>query len=289
MAEYKIKDLESLTGIKAHTIRMWEKRYSLLEPCRTDTNVRTYSDEDLQTILLVSVLVNSGLKISFIAEMTPEERSSRVQKLYNKSLENSSVEQLVLSLLRLDETLFNSVFDDLVKEKGMEVAFSHYVIPFLDKIGIMWLVGTINPAQEHFVAHLIRQKIIASIDKVRMKVENPERRAVLYLPEHEWHELGLLFYHYILKEEGWKVFYLGQSVPLDALEAIVKQIQPDFLVTSWVVNADDNALDEHVRKVREFYSGVLAIGGKQVMEKGKKDFLVIQNHEDLHRIISDLK
>lgn len=289
MAHYKIKDLESLTGIKAHTIRIWEKRYGLLNPCRTDTNLRTYTDEDLQTILLVSVLNNNGVKISHIADMTPEERSNRVKKYQLESLESNAVEQFILALLRLDEQLFCRTFDDLIESHGLEETFSDHIIPFLDRIGVMWLVGTINPAQEHFITHLIRQKVITAIDKLEATNDDHAKKVILYLPEHEWHELGLLFYHYILKKLGWKVYYLGQSVPLDAVKQIIGQVNPDLVVSSWVVSIDDCIISAHISELRSFYKGQLAIGGSQVLGRNDDRFDIISKHDDLYGIVSSAK
>lgn len=289
MAEYKIKDLENLTGIKAHTIRMWEKRYGLLSPCRTETNFRTYSDEDLQSILLVSVLNNNGIKISHIADMTVDERASRIKKYQKESIENNSIEQFILALLRLDEELFCSTFDELIEKFGLEITFSDYLVPFLDKIGVMWLVGTINPAQEHFVSHLIRQKIIATIDKLEANSASNTKKAILYLPEHEWHELGLLFYHYILKKLGWKIYYLGQSVPLESVKQIINQVKPDLVVSSWVVSVDENIVAGHFTELRSFYKGILAVGGHQMSGRKNTDFEIIQQPQDLYTATEKLK
>ncbi len=289
MAEYKIKDLENLTGIKAHTIRMWEKRYGLLNPCRTETNFRTYSDEDLQSILLVSVLNNNGIKISHIADMTVDERAKKIKKYQSTSIESNAIEQFILALLRLDEQLFCDTFDELIDKQGLEITFSEHVVPFLDRIGVMWLVGTINPAQEHFISHLIRQKIITAIDKLEAKSGDDIKKAVLYLPEHEWHELGLLFYHYVLKKMGWKIYYLGQSVPLDALKQIIEQVNPNLVVSSWIVSVDDNLFRAHFSELRSFYKKTLVIGGYQMMNKKSTDFEVIHQPKDLYNAVNKVK
>lgn len=289
MAEYKIKDLENLTGIKAHTIRMWEKRYGLLNPCRTETNFRTYSDEDLQSILLVSVLNNNGIKISHIADMSVDERAKKIKKYQSASIESNAIEQFILALLRLDEQLFCDTFDELIDKHGLETTFSEHVVPFLDRIGVMWLVGTINPAQEHFISHLIRQKIITAIDKLEAKSGDDIKKAVLYLPEHEWHELGLLFYHYVLKKMGWKIYYLGQSVPLDALKQIIEQVNPNLVVSSWIVSVDDSLFKGHFSELRSFYKGTLAIGGYQMRNKKSTGFEVIQQPQDLYNAVKKAK
>jgi MerR family transcriptional regulator, light-induced transcriptional regulator len=288
MAEYKIKDLESLTGIKAHTIRIWEKRYNLLSPCRTETNLRTYSDDDLTTILIVSVLNNHGIKISHIAEMTHSERVRRFEMIQNESVDSGAVEQFILALLNLDEHLFCQTFQDLVDLHGLEITFSDFVVPFLDRIGVMWLVGTINPAQEHFMSHLIRQKIVVAIDKLPCEIST-DKKAILYLPEHEWHELGLLFYHFILKKHGWKVFYLGQSVPMEALRQVVGQLKPDLMVTSWVVGTDELVLPAHFKELKTFFSGTIASGGCQMNGKEYLGIHLLEKLTDLEQLSSKLR
>lgn len=287
MAEYKIKDLESLTGIKAHTIRIWEKRYNLLSPCRTETNLRTYTDEDLITILVVSVLNNHGMKISHIADMSHQERVSRFEKIQSESVDSGAIEQFILALLNLDEKLFCETFQDLVDTHGLELTFSDFVVPFLDRIGVMWLVGTINPAQEHFMSHLIRQKIIVAIDKLPCDA-NPDKRAILYLPEHEWHELGLLFYQYILKKHGWKVYYLGQSVPMDALRQVVGQVEPELMVTSWVVSTDELVLPAHFKELKTFFKGTIASGGCQMKGKGHLGIQLLEKLDDLELLLGEI-
>jgi MerR family transcriptional regulator, light-induced transcriptional regulator len=289
MAEYKIKDLETLTGIKAHTIRIWEKRYGLLSPVRTDTNLRTYSDSDLQTILTVSVLNNNGLKISRIAEMSANERATQVQQYQLEAKDENAIEQLILALLQLNEQLFCTTIADLIEKHGLEQAFSSYIIQFFDRIGVMWLVGTINPAQEHFVTYLFRQKIISAIDKLDANTDVSAKKVVLYLPEHEWHELGLLFYQYVLKKNGWKIFYLGQSVPSLALTSIIEYVKPDLVLSSWVVSVDEKLMLSHIQELQSFYSGKIALGGFQVKNKSIKNVVLIDEYEDLKLLIEKMK
>ena len=165
MAEYKIKDLENLTGIKSHTIRIWEKRYHILTPCRTDTKIRMYSDDELTRLLTVSMLNRSGLKISKIAELSQEAMNKLLWDIKVDKGPENSMDKLILSLVSLDEKLFRGTINDLIEEVGLEKTFVNHIIPFLDRIGIMWLIGSIHPAQEHFMSNLIRQKIISEIDK----------------------------------------------------------------------------------------------------------------------------
>jgi len=202
MANYRIKDIETLTGIKAHTIRMWEKRYGILQPDRTDTKIRTYSDEDVTRILNVSILNNNGWKISKIAALDDFTLRREVLAASRQPNEDSAlVNLLIQSLIYMDEDLFHRVIDNAVEKENFKTVYINYIIPFLKKIGVMWHVGSINPAQEHFISNLIRQKLIVAIDKLPTPV-NTSIDYLLFCREQEWHEIGLLFYHYCLKEDG---------------------------------------------------------------------------------------
>lgn len=264
MAEYKIRDLEILTGIKAHTLRIWEKRYGLVQPDRTDTQIRTYTDQELTTLLNIALLNKNGLKISKIAEMSSDELSKKVVEIKNDPVSDGYTELLILALVELDEFLFHKTFDELVDRFGMIKAFSDYIIPFLDRIGIMWQVGTINPAQEHFISVLIRQKLIVSIDRSPVVADSKES-VMLYLPEHEWHEIGLLFYNYSLRSRGVKTYYLGQSVPYDSIVECLEKLKPDYLLSSWVTSVDVNFMKHYFSDLkRQFPNLKILAGGFQI-------------------------
>ncbi len=239
MADYKIKDIEILTGIKAHTIRIWEKRYGILIPDRTDTKIRTYSDADLSLLLNVCLLNKKGIKISKIANMGTDAIHDMVSEIRLNTTVDNAEEKLILALLELDELLFRNTLADLINEKGLEATFAQNLIPFLDRIGVMWLVNSISAAQEHFISNLIRQKVVSEIDKLPIAQESKEK-ILLFLPEHDWHEIGLLFYQYLLRNKGIKTYYLGQSLPYDSLVDCIKQLQPTIVLSSWLT-----AVDEH--------------------------------------------
>ena len=265
MAVYKIKDLEQLTGIKAHTIRVWEKRYGILNPERTDTQIRTYSDKELVSILNVALLNKSGLKISRIAEMSEKEVNQKVADLKGNYVVETSYEQLVMSLVELDENLFKSTLSNLIEDFGLEVTFTNHLIPFLDKIGIMWLVGSINAAQEHFMSNLIRQLIITEIDKIEVPALK-EKPIMLFLPEHEWHEISLLFYQFVLRKMGKSTFYLGQSLPYDAVVECVEKIQPSCLVTSWLTSVDGAFVKKYFQRLHNDTNGLKVFAGGYQMK-----------------------
>jgi len=236
MARYSIKDMERLSGIKAHTLRIWEKRYDFLKPRRTQTKIRFYSDEDLKKILNIALLNRNGYKISRIAKLTNEEIYKKVTDITNKQFDTKTqVDNLVISTVGLDEKRFDKILNNLILQVGFEETIMHTVYPFLGKIGILWQTGAINPAQEHFITNLIRQKMILAIDGI-VESEKPDAKSfLLFLPEGEMHEIGLLFYHYIIKKHGHKVIYLGQSVPFNDITDIMEIKESDILLTTFIM------------------------------------------------------
>lgn len=224
MQEFSIKDLETFTGVKAHTIRMWEQRYGILEPQRTSTNIRYYTDDDLKRLLNISLLNALGYKISKIAEMTEEE----ILQVIREASENDSREQhylnmLKISMLNYDEELFYSVTDSYIEESGVESTFVQLLIPFMAQVGILWLTSAICPAQEHFISNLIRQRLFSLVDDFKGKATRDEVPFVMYLPQGEIHDISLLMIHYMAKVRGYRSIFLGQSVPFDDLIEIVKK------------------------------------------------------------------
>lgn len=262
MGEYKIKDIEVLTGVKAHTIRIWEKRYGIIAPSRTDTAIRMYSDEELTSLLKISILNKNGVKISKIASMNQFEIDNAI--LESNTDETSFSDQLLIALVEMDEVLFTKTLNQLVQTEGLDVVFTEHLIPFLNKIGVMWIVGTINPAQEHFISNLIRQKLIAEIDKLPIPTIK-ERPILLFLPENEWHEIGLLFYQYILRFQGVNSVYLGQSLPVDSLLQCIDRYKPKALVTSILSSIDKNGIVKYFNEIHSKDSSYsIYAGGYQI-------------------------
>ncbi|MBW8687505.1 MerR family transcriptional regulator [Chitinophaga rhizophila] len=229
--KYSIKDLERLSGIKAHTLRIWEKRYGIIQPGRTDTNIRYYGNEELKKILNISLLNQHGYKISTISEMTLEELSEKAADVALFGKKETTDENLLLSLIEMDEILFNNTFSALVLKAGFEDTIIRHIFPFFHRIGIMWQAGTINPAQEHFMSNLIRNKIIMATETLNRPAGKNAVTALLFLPEGELHEIGLLFYNYGLRARGFRTVYLGQSVPKDSLPRVFSICSPDIIIT----------------------------------------------------------
>lgn len=264
MGAYKIKDIELLTGIKAHTIRIWEKRYGILQPERTGTKIRSYSDDELLLLLNVAVLNRHGIKISRIAEMSQQEITDRVAAIALKSGSETEIEQMIVALIRMDEALLRNTLDELIREHGLVNAYQQYVIAFLERIGVMWLVGSINPAQEHFVSNIIRQRLIAGIDALPVP-QTGQPLALLFLPEHEWHELALLLYQFHLRKLGISTIYLGQALPYASLIETLRLVRPKWIITSWLTAVDEKFIVHYFRQLRQDAPGiVIAAGGFQL-------------------------
>ena len=223
MAAYSIRDLERLSGIKAHTIRIWEKRYGLIEPRRTMTNIRTYCDTELKKILNVSVLNRNGLKISKIARMSPQEIADQIGRISHLVPdEQSQIEGLTMAMIDFDENRFERIIARSVIQFGFEDTIIKIIYPFFVKIGLMWQTGTVNPAQEHFVTNLVRQKVMVAIDNHFNPDNANAKHFLFFLPEGELHELGILFFAYLAKKRGHQIIYLGQSVPMSDLAELLQ-------------------------------------------------------------------
>ncbi|MCA1751973.1 MAG: MerR family transcriptional regulator [Cryomorphaceae bacterium] len=231
--QYSIKDLERLSGIKAHTLRIWEKRYGIIVPSRTDTNIRYYTDEELRKVLNIAILNNYGIKISKIVGLNSEELREKVVEIGNEDVsEQVQVERLVVSMVEMDEFRFEKILVNCTIRLGFEETMMKVIYPFFKKVGLLWQTEAINPAQEHFISNLIRQKLIVAIDGQGIANQTGGKKFLLFLPEGELHEIGLLFYSYLIQKAGHKVIYLGQSVPVNDVVAVNAVSPADYILTS---------------------------------------------------------
>jgi MerR family transcriptional regulator, light-induced transcriptional regulator len=226
---FSIKELESLSGIKAHTIRIWEQRYKFLKPSRTLTNIRTYTNEELKTLLTVALLNKHGYKISRIDNMRPEQRRQEVLQLNTTEARSEQVvNDLIGTMVDLDFIHFEALLAQQIQQHGLFATISGVVFQFLEKVGILWQTNRIQPAQEHVASCIVRQKLISAIDQLPAPVKRTPF-FLLFLPENEHHELGLLFVYYLLKKRGLPVLYLGANVPLKDVSYVVDQKKPAHL------------------------------------------------------------
>jgi len=229
MNSFTIRDLENLSGIKAHTLRIWEQRYSFLKPNRTFTNIRYYSNDELKTILNVALLNKYGYKISHIDKMSDEEIRDKILTLNQQEAQQERVvNELVQHMVDLDMEAFEQTLSGYIVARGIERTITQIIFRYLEKVGILWLTNHINPAQEHLVTNIIRQKLIVGIEGLSTPLK-VNKTVLLFLPENEYHEIGLLFMYYLLKNRGVNVIYLGCNVPLADVGYVVKVKKPDYL------------------------------------------------------------
>ncbi|HEY9220740.1 MAG TPA: MerR family transcriptional regulator [Lutibacter sp.] len=254
--EFTIKDLENFSGIKAHTIRIWEKRYNLFEPKRTDSNIRYYDIDSLKKLLNVSLLYNNGLKISKIANLPEAKIALSVRELvFNKGAGSQASVSFKLAMLNFDEVLFNQTYNGLISQTSFRNIFTEVFIPFLNEIGILWQVYSITPAHEHFISNLIKQKILINTEKLQFLQPNRTgKKFVLYLPMNEIHELGLLYMHFELLFHGHHSVYLGQSVPVENLNDLQKVFDEICFLTYLTVEPSKETVEEYLQQV---YSEIL--------------------------------
>ena len=231
MNAFTIKDLENMSGIKAHTLRIWEQRYGIIKPERSESKIRFYSTEELKLILNVALLNKYGYKISVINEMTEAEINENILAL---DLPNAQQERVINQLIRLmvdlDVEAMEQVLDTYILSRGIEKTVLQIIFPFLEKIGVLWQTNNINPAHEHLVSNLLRQKLIMGIEGLQ-PISRVDSTILLFLPEGEHHEMGLLFMHFLLKSRGVKVLYLGCDIPIEDVKYVTDLKKPDYLYT----------------------------------------------------------
>jgi len=268
LAKYAIKELEHLSGIKAHTIRIWEQRYNLLEPERTETNIRLYSDADLKTLLNVSFLNSHGMKISKIAKMAPEELHKAVLKLGESEQQTVfQVDTLLAAMIEFDEAKFDKALTTPILQYGFEQAMLNVVYPFLEKIGILWQTSNIHPAHEHFVSNLIRQKLLVAIDGQSLHRSPNATRLLLFLPEGEFHELALLFINFLARARGYYVMYLGQSLPLSDLVEVAEKVTPDFIISVFTSAPERDQVQHYINTLAQSFNCHLLLYGSLLQQE----------------------
>jgi DNA-binding transcriptional MerR regulator len=263
---FSIRDLENLSGIKAHTIRIWEKRYKLLSPERTQTNIRSYSLLSLQKLLNITLLYENGLKISKIANLKDSEIPLKVREIIDeKSIKNNLMNAFKLSMINFDQSLFYKTYNTLISENSFRDVFKQYFVPLLQELGYLWQTNTISTTHEHFITNLIKQKVYTNTEKVQGLENNHSNRSfVLFLPENEIHELGILYLHYELSLRGYKSIYLGQSVPVENLEPLIgSSDEIDFIAYATVEPAKEK-IDRYLK-----------VFSKKILEKKPAKFSIL--------------
>ncbi len=250
---FSIKDLENLSGVKAHTIRIWEKRYALLEPNRTDSNIRFYDEENLKKLLNVTLLYNKGFKISRIASFTSEQLQSKVREFLAKGDDlDHFVSSLKLSMLNYDQPLFEQSYHRMLEGRSFNEVYVDIFIPFLQDLGLQWQSDTITPAHEHFITHLIKQKLLLNIDRVQqLPARFTDQTYVLFLPLNEIHDFGLLYVHYALLLRGFHSVFLGQSVPVENLVSLQQKFNSITFISYFTVEPEAEKCMDYVMRFNQ--------------------------------------
>ena len=248
---FSIKDLENLSGIKAHTIRIWEKRYNILEPIRTDTNIRIYDSANLQKLLNIVLLNTYGYKISRISEFPAEKIALLVREIVSeKNSNNHAINAFKLAMINFDQALFLNTYTSLLSKKTFREVFHEVIIPLMDEIGLLWQSDTITPAHEHFISFLVKQKLLINTEKIQiMEPTRTDKVFVLYLPENEIHELGLMYLNYEILLNGYKTIYLGESVPIDSLKDLKKYFDNIVYVSYLTVQPTRDAIADYLKEI----------------------------------------
>lgn len=252
MAVYSIRDLEIITGIKTHTIRIWERRYNLIEPKRTKTNIRYYSDKDLKKLLNISILNKKGMRISQIASMDESQIRDRVLDcLMDSKQGNITSGNLMVAMLELDELRFTTTLSESIIKIGFEATIETILFPFLDRVTLLWQAGAINVSQDHYISNLIRQKLLIAINNEIRSPESTHGRILFFTPENEWHEITLLFYSFVARKAGFETIYLGASTPLNEIGNMLDLKPFDAIFFSMVFTRSESEIDKTIDQIAQ--------------------------------------
>jgi DNA-binding transcriptional MerR regulator len=294
MNHFSIKDVEALTGIKPHTLRIWEQRYGIPQPKRTATNIRYYDDEDIKLLLSVAMLNRQGHKISKITKMQREELDNLVMELTLNASDNLiQIESLTKAMFNLDEIAFEKILSSNILQFGLENTFLSLVFPFLARVGVMWQTGSINPAYEHFITNLIRQKLFVAVDAQPKNQQADSRKFLLFLPAHEPHEIGLLFANYLIRSRGHHTSYLGPNLPMDDLNPVMSIYKANYVLTV-LTSAISSQSPIHVanKLSSDFPQATILLAGSQIFQANinfPKNVKLLHTMRDLIDLLESLR
>ena len=287
MRHYTLNDLEKLTGILAATIRVWERRYNIIKPKRTVTNRRWYDDDDLRRLINISVIYHSGIKISKIAKYSESELEEKVEFLTRDSVSSDTyINSLIVAMLSFNGNAVNEILLRSIINSGFEETFSNVVFPFLRRVGFMWHTGSVSTGAEHFITNIFRGILISAIDSLTPANDPKRKRVIMYLPDNELHEMGLLFYSYLIRKLGHEVLYLGQATPFLALTEVIEKWHSDILVTGVLSDLSISEPQEYLNNLSStFKSQKILVSGSLADES------VIEDYKNIYpiRSVSDLK
>jgi len=280
---FSIKDLENLSGIKAHTIRIWEKRYNVLEPMRSDTNIRSYDIKNLQKLLNIVLLHNYGYKISKISKLSQPEINKLVNNIISeKSAKNHAISTFKMAMMNFDQALFFNTYNKLLNEKSFKEIFHTVFIPLMQEIGFLWQTETISPAHEHFISYLIKQKLLIHTEKVQiLEPTKNDKVFILFLPSNEIHELGLMYLNYEILLNGYQSIYLGENIPVDSLIDLKKYFENITFVSYFTVEPKHEEINDYIKY---FYTKILKDSPHEALIIGR-----MTEHIDMKNLNSAIK
>lgn len=293
MGKYSIKDVETLSGVKAHTLRIWEQRYKIVVPKRTDTNIRYYTDDQLRLILNISLLNKQGIKISKLAGLEPYDIEQKIGEMQtNDSPYEYYISLMVSSMIILDHDDFSDSVSKALEVYSFEKFCSDIVFPFLKKIGVLWLSGGINPAQEHFASNILKRKVIIEIDKLNKK-KTDGKNFLLFLPEGEFHELSLLISEFIILNNGHNTHYFGSSLPVSDLKEVLQLVSADYIFCVMLVNKEISEMQSQIETISKLAgeSTVMIAGIKQIFGDIKipSNIYLVEDINSFSKFIKSIK
>lgn len=292
---FSIKDLENLTGIKAHTIRIWEKRYNLLSPNRSETNIRNYSLTSFQKLLNISYLNNNGLKISKIANLKEEEIPIKVREIASRAkVEDHAINALKMAMINFDQVAFYNTYNNLIETKTFSEIFYSVFLPLLNEIGLLWQTNTITPAHEHFLSVHIKQKILLNIERLQSLEPRPiSKTFILFLPDNEIHDIGLLFINYQLRSKGYHTIFLGESMPMESLIDLHEFFNEITFVSYFTVQPETENIVPYIERfnnllLKKDNSKLMLLGPKLAEFKEMKLLEKVSTFNSIESLVKDL-
>jgi DNA-binding transcriptional MerR regulator len=261
MDRFTISQLSRFSGIKPHTIRIWERRYNALKPKRSKGNTRYYDGSQLRRLLNIVSLMESDYKVSDLGSMPDEKLFKLLHAAISENKEQADyyIAQLISAGMSFNEAHFEKVFSHCLLRYGLKEAYVQMLCPMLERIGLLWSANNIPPAQEHFISHLVRQKILTAIDSLPPAVKGDPW--LLFLPEEEYHEIGLLFASYLLRSSGKRCIYLGPDVPLSSVKSTIATTRPSHLLFFMVHFDEPQRAQQYLEKMKASFSKKIFIAG----------------------------
>ena len=287
MDQLSISQLAQFSGLKAHTIRMWEQRYNALSPNRSEGNTRYYDNSQLRRLLNIVSLSDREHKISELCAMPDKKLFRLVKELQNETsneVDEYFISQIIAAGMSYDEPYFNKIFSHCLLRYGIRDSYLKVIYPILVRMGLMWAGNTLPPAQEHFISNLFRQKLSTAIDSLPPPKPGQDSW-LLFLPENEFHEIGLQFSHYLISLAGKKVIYLGSNVPLESLAQAIKKVSVQNLLLFLVHNNSGKVIQEYINElyIRFKNKKIFIAGGPSFATQitNKKGIYLLQSVQSL--------